>query len=104
MIENILNVREKLKELSSEEQKRLLDEFRSFLIESPKDFNHLYKALESIPAEPIREPYHFDEQTSLELNRVSSELKDVGISVWPNFYSDEKIIDLKKVTLTCLNA
>jgi hypothetical protein len=33
MIGNILNVREKLKELSSEEQKRLLEEYGAFLIE-----------------------------------------------------------------------
>jgi hypothetical protein len=103
MIENILNVREKLKELSSEEQKRLLDEYRSFLIESPKDFNHLYKALESIPAAPIRKPYNFDDATSLKSNRVSSELKDFGISVWPKFHSKEKTSALKNLANNCLN-
>lgn len=103
MIENILNVRKKLKKLSSEEQKRLLEEYRSSLIESPKDFNHLYKALESIPAEPMRKTYNFDDATSLELNRVSSELRDLGISVWPKFYSKDKISALKNLADSCLN-
>lgn len=103
MIGNILNVREKLKKLSSEEQKRLLEEYRSFLIESPKDFNHLYKALESIPAEPMRKTYNFDDATSLELNRVSSELRDLGISIWPNFYPKEKISELKNLGNLCLD-
>jgi hypothetical protein len=103
MIGNILNVREKLEELSSEEQKRLIEEYRSFLIESPKDFNHLYKALESIPAEPMRETYNFDDATSLELNRVAKEVKVKGISIWQNFYPKDKIFELKNLANICLN-
>jgi len=103
MIKDILNIKEKLKELSLEEQNRLTEEFRSFLIKSPQDFNNLYMELENIPADPIREAYSFDDATSLELNRVSSELKDSGISVWPKFYSKEKISALKNLANKCLN-
>lgn len=103
MIKDILNIKEKLKELSLEEQNRLIEEFRSFLIKSPQDFNNLYMELENIPADPIREAYSFDDATSLELNRVSSELKDSGISVWPKFYSKEKISALKNLANKCLN-
>ena len=62
----------------------------------------MYKELADIPSDPIREAYNFDDATSLELNRVSAELRDLGISVWPKFYSKDKITALKNLANKCL--
>jgi hypothetical protein len=104
MIGNILNIREKLKELSLEEQKKLREEFRMFLIKSPQDFNNLYKELGNIPSDPIREPYSFDKLTNQKIKSVSDELKVKGISLWPQFYSKEKTSALATLANKCLDS
>ena len=101
---NILNIKEKLKTLSSEKQKKLLEECRSSLIKSPQDFNNLYKELENIPSDPIKEPYSFDKLTNQKIKSVSDELKIKGISVWPQFYPKEKTSALATLANKCLDS
>ena len=85
MIQDILNVKEKLKELSLEEQKKLITEYRSFLIKSPQDFNNLYKELENIPADPRKKLYSFYKLKNITTQCVSDELKIKGMRlVLPN--------------------
>ncbi|MBT5716765.1 MAG: hypothetical protein HOI70_07620 [Opitutae bacterium] len=99
-----LDIEEQVNGLSQKKGDEIKAKYRKFLNGSPVDFNRLYEDLEQIESDPIREPYSFEGETLKELIRVASELRDFGISIWPNFYTKEKVETLKEVVLRCLNA
>ena len=78
MIEDILSIQEKLREISAVERLSLTEKCCSFWDDSPKTFNCLHEELDQTSAAPSGNPTY--SMTKLRESLVSNEFQNTGSS------------------------